>query len=81
MNDSPEEFALSRYSRELWLDLAPQLRARDAFARCGTLWLAADDEEFHAARAMHAAYEAQGVPLNCSTRAHCVLVSRRLFHR
>jgi glycine/D-amino acid oxidase-like deaminating enzyme len=61
MNDSPEEFALSRYSRELWLDLAPQLRARDAFARCGTLWLAADDEEFHAARAMHAAYEAQGV--------------------
>ncbi|MBT2789760.1 NAD(P)/FAD-dependent oxidoreductase [Paraburkholderia strydomiana] len=61
MNDSPAEFALSRYSRELWLDLAPQLRARDAFARCGTLWLAADEEEFHAARAMHAAYEAQGV--------------------
>jgi glycine/D-amino acid oxidase-like deaminating enzyme len=61
MNDSPAEFALSRYSRELWLDLAPQLRARDGFARCGTLWLAADEEEFQAARAMHAAYEAQGV--------------------
>ncbi|WP_027801421.1 NAD(P)/FAD-dependent oxidoreductase [Paraburkholderia dilworthii] len=61
MNDSPAEFALSRYSRELWLQLAPQLRARDAFARCGTLWLAADDEECQAARAMHAAYEAQGI--------------------
>ena len=61
MNDSPAEFALSRYSRDLWLALAPQLRTRDAFARCGTLWVAADDEEWQAARAMHAAFEAQGV--------------------
>ncbi|OAJ62336.1 D-amino-acid oxidase [Paraburkholderia ginsengiterrae] len=61
MNDSPPEFALSRYSRDLWLQLAPQLRARDAFARCGTLWVAADEEEWQAARAMHAAFDAQGV--------------------
>lgn len=61
MNDSPAEFALSRYSRDLWLELAPQLRARDAFARCGTLWVAADEEEHHAARAMQAVFEAQGV--------------------
>ena len=52
MNDTPAEFALSRYSRDLWLALAPQLRVRDAFARCGTLWVAADDEELAAARAM-----------------------------
>jgi glycine/D-amino acid oxidase-like deaminating enzyme len=45
----------------LWLHLAPQLRLRDAFARCGTLWVAADDEEWQAARSMHAAFEAQGV--------------------
>lgn len=61
MNDSPAEFALSRYSRDLWLELAPQLRTRDAFARCGTLWVAADDEEWQAARTMHAAFDAQGV--------------------
>jgi glycine/D-amino acid oxidase-like deaminating enzyme len=61
MNDSPAEFALSRYSRDLWLQLAPQLRTRDAFARCGTLWVAADEEELQAAHAMHAAFEAQGV--------------------
>lgn len=61
MNDSPAEFALSRYARDLWLDLAPQLRPRDGFARCGTLWVAADDEERHAARAMHDAFVAQGV--------------------
>lgn len=61
MNDSPAEFALSRYSRDLWLELAPQLRPRDAFTRCGTLWVAADEEEWQAAHAMHAAFEAQGV--------------------
>nr|WKF62027.1 Hydrogen cyanide synthase subunit HcnC [Paraburkholderia busanensis] len=61
MNDSPAEFALSRYARDLWLDLAPRLRKRDAFARCGTLWVAADDEEWQAARAMHMAFDAQGV--------------------
>lgn len=61
MNDSPAEFALSRYSRDLWLELAPQLRSRDAFSRCGTLWVAADDEELDAARAMHAALAAQGI--------------------
>ncbi|MGF6597149.1 glycine/D-amino acid oxidase-like deaminating enzyme [Paraburkholderia sp. GAS448] len=61
MNDSPAEFALSRYSRDLWLEIAPQLRERDAFARCGTLWVATDDEECEAARAMHDAFAAQGV--------------------
>ncbi|QCP54963.1 FAD-binding oxidoreductase [Trinickia violacea] len=61
MNDSPAELALSRYSRDLWLELAPHLRARDAFSRCGTLWVAADEEEWEAARAMHDALTAQHV--------------------
>lgn len=61
MNDSPAELALSRYSRGLWLDLAPQLRESAAFSRCGTLWAAADDEELDAARALCAAFTSQGV--------------------
>ncbi|SAL26376.1 NAD(P)/FAD-dependent oxidoreductase [Caballeronia telluris] len=61
MNDSPAEFALARHSRELWLELAPQLRACDAFARCGTLWVAEDDEEMAAARAMRDAFAAHDV--------------------
>lgn len=61
MNDSPAELALSRYSRELWLELAPRLRERDAFSRCGTLWVASDDEELDAARAMQTAFAAQNV--------------------
>ncbi|RKP43837.1 NAD(P)/FAD-dependent oxidoreductase [Trinickia fusca] len=61
MNDSPAEFALTRYSRELWLAFAPQLRAADAFVRCGSLWVAADDEECAAARAMHQSFAARCV--------------------
>jgi glycine/D-amino acid oxidase-like deaminating enzyme len=67
MNDSPAEFALSAYSRDLWLELAPQLRKRDAFSRCGTLWVAADDEEWQAA-----ARDARYV---CGAR-HCRAVAR-----
>ncbi len=50
MDDTPAEFALSSWSRQLWLDLAPRLDKRQAFVRCGTLWVAADDEEFDLAR-------------------------------
>ena len=64
MNDSPAEFALSRLSRDLWLALAPDLRARDAFTRCGSMWVAVDDEECAAARAMQSAFAA------ASVRAH-----------
>lgn len=56
MNDSPAELALSGYSRELWLALAPALREEDAFVRCGTLWVAADEEEWDAALALRHAF-------------------------
>ncbi|HEY1997031.1 FAD-binding oxidoreductase [Paraburkholderia sp.] len=69
MNDSPAEFALSAYSRDLWLALAPQLRARDAFARCGTLWVATDTEECDAALAMQAAFAARGIAAQWLDRA------------
>lgn len=61
MNDSPAEFALSVYSRHLWLELAPLLRERDAFVRCGTLWAAANEDELAAAQTLHAAFGARGV--------------------
>lgn len=61
MNDSPAELALSRYSRELWLALGPSLRAADAFVRCGTLWVAADGEEWEAARGLQCAFGGQHI--------------------
>jgi len=43
MDDSEAQFALTRYSVDLWrsMDLPP----RAEFLPCGTLWVAADDEE------------------------------------
>ncbi|RFU44180.1 FAD-binding oxidoreductase [Paraburkholderia sp. DHOC27] len=61
MNDSPAELALSAWSRDLWLELAPQLRQRDAFSRCGTLWVASDEEECDAAFALHDAFAVCGI--------------------
>ncbi|NIF67616.1 FAD-dependent oxidoreductase, partial [Burkholderia sp. Cy-647] len=45
MNDTPAELALTRDSLARWRALAPSLRECDAYRRCGTLWVAADDEE------------------------------------
>jgi glycine/D-amino acid oxidase-like deaminating enzyme len=61
MDDSPAEFALSFWSRELWLDLAPRLDERQAFVQCGTLWVATDDEEYDLARERRDSLLRQGV--------------------
>src|SRR5712692_4609794 len=45
MDDSEAQFALTRYSRDLWNEMSPQLPKDVEYARCGTLWVAADDEE------------------------------------
>jgi len=69
MNDSPAEFALARASREAWLALGAELRERDAFSRCGTLWIAEDEEELDAARAMRDAFAIAGVRAQLLDRA------------
>ena len=61
MDDPPAEFALSAWSRDLWLALAPRLDARHAFVRCGTVWAAADEEELQAARARLPVLQARGI--------------------
>lgn len=45
MDDSPAQLALTRYSQQLWNELYPQLPADCEVDHCGTLWIAADDEE------------------------------------
>ncbi|WP_019938136.1 FAD-binding oxidoreductase [Bordetella sp. FB-8] len=61
MDDTPAEFALSAWSRQLWLALAPRLLAKHAFVRCGTVWAAADEEEMAAARVRQHALQVQGI--------------------
>ncbi|HTL18545.1 MAG TPA: FAD-dependent oxidoreductase [Patescibacteria group bacterium] len=45
MDDSEAQFALTSYSVSLWKKLAQELPANVELDPCGTLWLAADDEE------------------------------------
>jgi glycine/D-amino acid oxidase-like deaminating enzyme len=50
MDDSEAQFALTEYSRRLWLQLREQLSADVEYEVCGTLWVAADEEEMAEAR-------------------------------
>jgi D-hydroxyproline dehydrogenase subunit beta len=45
MDDSPAQLALTEYSRRLWIDMIPDLPADVDYLPCGTIWVAADDDE------------------------------------
>jgi glycine/D-amino acid oxidase-like deaminating enzyme len=61
MDDSPAQLALTRYSQALWSDLAPSLPADIEYDRCGTLWIAADEEELQEVRRKQALYASANV--------------------
>lgn len=61
MSDSEAHFALTRNSQLLWHVLARELAASAEYEMCGTLWLAADDEEMAEAERKHAYHAARGV--------------------
>ncbi len=62
MDDSEAQFALTRYSQQLWRDLLPKLPREVEYESCGTIWVAADDEEMHAVVAKQKFYSTRGVP-------------------
>jgi len=45
MDDSEAQFALTRYSQKLWQELRPELPDDVEYEQCGTIWVAADEEE------------------------------------
>lgn len=61
MDDSEAQFALTRYSRSLWQQLATELPDDVEYEPCGTIWVAADEEEMNAVRQKKEFYEARGV--------------------
>lgn len=61
MDDSEAQFALTRYSRELWDALAPQLPREADRVVSGTIWVAADAEEMAACTSKAAWYRERGV--------------------
>src|SRR5882757_7667795 len=61
MDDSEAQFALTSYSRRLWHELRPELPREVEFDACGTLWVAADEEEMTEALRKKDFYEQRGV--------------------
>ncbi|HEU0120475.1 MAG TPA: FAD-dependent oxidoreductase [Bryobacteraceae bacterium] len=56
LDDNPAELALSQLSVALWRELADQLPQTAEFWTCGTLWIAANEAEWEAARAKQVLY-------------------------
>src|SRR5262245_29874609 len=61
MDDSEAQFTLTRFSQQLWDKLHDELPASLEFDRCGTVWVAADDEEMAEVRRKHRYYGDRGV--------------------
>lgn len=61
MDDSPAQLALAARSRDRWRELIPALPVDAAYEQCGTLWLAADDDEMQAAHDRVRGYVEAGV--------------------
>jgi D-hydroxyproline dehydrogenase subunit beta len=62
MDDSEAQFALTRYSQQLWQQLRRELTPDVEYEQCGTIWVAADDEEMAEVRRKHTYYGNLGVP-------------------
>jgi glycine/D-amino acid oxidase-like deaminating enzyme len=62
MDDSDAQFALTRYSQQLWQELRPDLPDDVEYEQCGTIWVAADEEEMIEVRRKRDYYGQRGVP-------------------
>lgn len=61
MDDSEAQLALTRYSQQLWMSVAEQLPPEAEFDQCGTLWVAADEEEMQEVQRKQATYAKAGI--------------------
>src|SRR5262245_1277524 len=61
MDDSEAQFALTRYSQQLWDQLRDELPGEVEHDACGTIWIAADDEEMAEAERKAKFYSERGV--------------------
>jgi glycine/D-amino acid oxidase-like deaminating enzyme len=61
MDDSEAQFALTRYSQRLWQQMKSELPDDVEYEKCGTIWVAADDEEMQEVERKGSHYAARGV--------------------
>ena len=62
LDDSEAQFVLTRYSQQLWQKIRPELTPDVEYEPCGTVWVAADEEEMAVVRRKHDYYGNRGVP-------------------
>jgi len=62
MDDSEAQFALTRFSQQLWQALMPELPDDVEYEPAGTAWVAADEEEMTEVLRKHEFYGQRGVP-------------------
>src|SRR5688572_14376198 len=60
MDDSEPQLALTGYSRKLWNELARELPVDSEYDHCGTIWVAADDEEMAEVSRKRSVYSEHG---------------------
>lgn len=63
MDDSEAQFALTRYSQQLWDEIRDELPREVEHDACGTIWIAADDDEMTEALRKAKFYSDRGVPV------------------
>jgi glycine/D-amino acid oxidase-like deaminating enzyme len=63
MDDSDAQFALTRYSQTLWQALRLELPRDVEYEQCGTIWVAADDDEMKEVFRKRAYYGQRNVPV------------------
>ena len=61
MDDSPAQFALTKYSQELWSQLSADLPKQCEYESCGTIWVAADESEMAEVHRKHLLYAENGI--------------------
>ena len=61
MDDSEAQFALTRYSQQLWDDISDELPRDIEHDACGTIWIAVDDEEMAEVKRKEKFYSDRGV--------------------
>jgi len=63
MDDSDAQFALTRYSQQLWRELRSELPDDVEYVECGTIWVASNEEELEEVHRKQALYTEREVPV------------------
>jgi glycine/D-amino acid oxidase-like deaminating enzyme len=69
MDDSPAQLALTAFSRSLWRRDSGKMPKSVEYESCGTIWVAADDEEMAEVHAKRKVYLDAGIEAGALTRA------------